>query len=108
VPELENAVEHAVALAKNRFLIWEDMPAHMRHTVEHEHMANGASNAFETARQQYDSMTRQLYVEALKAARGEIPKAAHLLGMSRATFYRRVKTYGLQKEVSKLRVEYKY
>jgi transcriptional regulator of acetoin/glycerol metabolism len=42
---------------------------------------------------------RQLYLEALRAERGDILRAAQLLGMSRATLYRRLKQDGLNRRV---------
>ena len=107
VRELENAVEHAVALAKNRVIIWDDMPAHMRNITKNEFIdSDDSEDPLGVARHRYDLAARQLYIEALEAVDGEIPKAAKLLGMSRATFYRRIKVYELQKEVSKMRIKY--
>jgi DNA-binding NtrC family response regulator len=44
-----------------------------------------------------DHWERKLIVEALKRTNGSIPKAAKLLGVSRATLYRKVDDYGIER-----------
>jgi len=106
VRELENAIEHAVALVKGRLIEWDDLPAHLQTSLAgDQRIYEEGKNALEIARRDYEMAMRQLYLEALRADRGNVPSAAQLLGMSKATLYRRLKRCGLQAEVSKLRYE---
>jgi len=107
VRELENAIEHVVAMVKGRRIDWEDLPAHLQ-VRSGEVAANpeDGSELFELANQEYEMAARKLFIEALRAEKGDIPSAAQLLGMSRATLYRRLKKYDLQNEISKMRFKY--
>ena len=61
---------------------------------------------FERAQRQSDEAQRQLYLVALRVGEGDIQKAANLMGMSRATFYRRLKQFDLNREASNMRYEH--
>ena len=101
VRELENAIEYAVALVQGRMISREDLPHHLQNVVVGE---DGTElTDFERARELHDKAQRQLFLEALRAERGDVLGAAQLLGMSRATLYRRLKQYGLNREVSNMR-----
>jgi two-component system, NtrC family, response regulator AtoC len=43
----------------------------------------------------FDDIEKQALLEALNRTSGNVPKAAKALGISRATFYRKIKKYGL-------------
>lgn len=101
VRQLENAIEHAVALARGRLLQWEDLPAHLQSALAGEEAGQESQEAFARARQNYESSLRKLYLEALRTEQGDVAKAARLLDVSRATFYRRLRRYGL--DISKMR-----
>ncbi|NKB65494.1 MAG: GAF domain-containing protein [Candidatus Latescibacteria bacterium] len=92
VRELENAIEHAVALVKGRLVSWPDLPERLRDTLAR---GGAHTDAFEQARKRSEESMRTLYKEALKAGQGDVVEAAHLLGISRATLYRRLKKYNL-------------
>jgi len=47
-----------------------------------------------------DDWQRRLVVEALRRSSGSVPEAAALLGVSRATLYRRLEAYGLTRDGS--------
>ena len=107
VRELENAIEHVVAMVKGRRIDWEDLPSHLQiHPDEGMAIAEEDLPTFERANREYEVAMRQLFIEALRAEKGDILGAAQLLGMSRATLYRRLKKFGLQREISKMRFEY--
>ena len=94
VRELENALEHAIALVKNQTISLTDMPANVIETTPsrdglHEELG------FEQAKVNHHEAVLQLHLEALRAEAGDVSKAAERLGISRATFYRRLKEYGL-------------
>lgn len=102
VRQLENAIEHAVALAKERVVQWGDLPAHLQGVVSGEGTNIEFQDTFTQARLSYEEATKSMYIEALRVEQGDISKAAHLLGISRATFYRRLRKFGLKRKVSKM------
>lgn len=106
VRELENTIEHAVAMVKGRSIGWDELPRRLRgRFLEVTAVGEEEKSALETTRRDYETAMKQLYLEALRAARGEVASAAQLLGMSRATLYRRVKKFDLQAEISKVRFQ---
>ena len=109
VRELANAIEHAVALVQGRMIALGDLPPHLQSALAGEKVEGGGElTVFEQALQTYDEAQRRLYLEALRAGEGDVLKAARLLGTSRATLYRRLKQYGLNREISKMRYEYHF
>ena len=104
VRELENAIEHAVALVQGRMISSEDLPYHLQNALADEDETELTD--FERARQLHGEAQRQVLLEALRAERGDVLRAARLLGMSRATLYRRLKQYGLNRDVSNMRFEF--
>jgi Nif-specific regulatory protein len=54
------------------------------------------SDQLETLR--IDFWERKLIQEALKRTAGNIPEAARLLGLGRATLYRKVEEYGIERK----------
>ncbi|MBI2503934.1 MAG: sigma 54-interacting transcriptional regulator [Candidatus Latescibacteria bacterium] len=101
VRQLENAIEHAVALAKEHLVQWEDLPAHLQSVVSGEAIGAEPQDTFTKARLNCEAATKSMYIEALRVEQGDIARAAHLLGISRATFYRRLRRYGLKRNISK-------
>lgn len=56
----------------------------------------GVEGEFETLR--IDHWERKLIQDALKRTGGKIPQASELLGISRATLYRKIEEYGIQRD----------
>jgi sigma-54 dependent transcriptional regulator, acetoin dehydrogenase operon transcriptional activator AcoR len=104
VREVENVIEHSVALARGRLIGIPDLPASMSRISQSQSSMLGASG-LELARREYEVSQERMYLEALKDADGDVPRAATLLGMSRATLYRRLRKHGLVNHVAKLRYE---
>jgi sigma-54 dependent transcriptional regulator, acetoin dehydrogenase operon transcriptional activator AcoR len=104
VRELENVIEHAVALVKDRIITREDLPLHLRQVMEMEDPEEESQSAFDRARKGYEEAVRHLYLEALRVEGGDVVRAAKMLGVSRATLYRRLKEHGLLGEVLVLRL----
>lgn len=105
VREVENVLEHAIALTRSRLISIVDLPASMgRAALEGANAVRGATG-LDQARRTYETAQEQMYMEALKQAGGDVSGAAQLLGVSRATLYRRLRKLGLAGEVSKVRYE---
>jgi len=79
VRELRSAIEFSVTHCKNNVIELEDIPPEIRESIY-------PKPFYEEI--QEDEKRRIL--EALRNSRGNRTKAARLLGMSRATFYRRL------------------
>jgi DNA-binding NtrC family response regulator len=91
VRELQNVVEYAFAVGRGRELTMEDLPPEFRESVS----APGGAEAQAVRRYPRRSDEAALIREALEAADGHIDEAARIAGMSRATFWRKRKKYGL-------------
>jgi two-component system response regulator HydG len=87
VRELENAVEHAVVLAKSHLITVVDLPAAIREADTAVTDGKGRIMA--------DTEVRLLQ-EVLEACDWNKKAAARRLGISRNTLYRKLKKYGLQ------------
>ncbi len=110
VRELENAIERAFALGVGDVLQEDDLPLHVVRGLPAlgptpvsrpapAMLPAGAERA-ETLppgdmRAQREAVERQAIVQALRDSGGDKIAAAQLLGMSRSTFYRRVKELGV-------------
>ena len=93
VRELRTAIEHAVVLCRAERISARDLPPSVR--------AGGGSAASPSAMLARNDLTvkeaeKQLIIRALKDAKGVRTQAARKIGMSRRTFYRKLKTYGLE------------
>jgi PAS domain S-box-containing protein len=85
VRELQNVVEYVFAVGRSDVLQLEDLPPEFREEPQSPSVAE-----LPTAESEADRIRR-----ALASAHGHIDRAAHMLGMSRATFWRKRKKYGL-------------
>ena len=103
IRELENAVEHAVLVAQTPTITWDDLPANLKERYTDEKNDTDTPGIIEQAKREMDESSLRLYREAIFQAGGDIGKAAKKLGMSRATFYRRLKKFGLTEEIPRLR-----
>jgi DNA-binding NtrC family response regulator len=93
VRELRTAIEHAVVLCRAERISARDLPPSVR--------SGGAAAASPSALLARHDLTvkeaeKQLIIRALKDAKGVRTQAARKIGMSRRTFYRKLKTYGLE------------
>lgn len=80
VRELKNAIESAIIQCETSIIEPEDLPPEIQ-------TGSGVYSGSETRDE------KKKFLDALKAADGNKAKAARLLGMSRATFYRRLAKY---------------
>ncbi len=84
VRELRNALEHAVLRAAGHSLAAADLPPEIRDALESDTLLGSLS-----------SDDREGLLAAIERAGGNRKEAAQLLGISRATFYRRLSQFGL-------------
>lgn len=103
VRELENSIEHAILISEGNLITWEDLPNTLRERYDEERKPGNSGTTIEKAKQEREDSSRKLYREALIQTQGDVEKAAANLGMSRATFYRRMKKYGIIDELPTLR-----
>ncbi len=85
VRQLRNVIDSAVVLAVGDQIENNDLALH-----------EPMSDRLDTLR--IEDWEKRLIPEALKRADGKIPDAAELLGVSRATLYRKLDAYGLNKD----------
>lgn len=83
VRQLRNVIDSAVVMAEGDEILAEDLA-----------LRDVASGGLESLR--IDYWERKLIVEALRRTGGNIPAAAQLLGIGRATVYRKVDEYSLK------------
>ncbi len=103
IRQLENTIEHAVLVTQSDILTVADLPADLINSIEDEKSEGVPGGKIEQALFDRMDSSRKLYSEALKLAKGDVNRAAKNLGMSRATFYRRLKKYGLTDLLSSIR-----
>jgi DNA-binding NtrC family response regulator len=88
VRELENAMERAVALARETRVELEDLPEEMRHTSPSPSLSQGSSRTLEEVEKEYILATLELN-------NGNQTVTAIHLKIGVATLYRKLKSYGL-------------
>jgi Nif-specific regulatory protein len=82
VRQLRNVIDSAVVLADGDVIEPHDLG-----------LRDGGSQMLDTLN--IESWERRLIAEALQRAGGSVPDAARLLGIGRATLYRKIETYGI-------------
>lgn len=85
VRQLRNVIDSAVVLATTDEILPSDLSLH-----------EPKPEVFDTLN--VEQWEQRLIHEALKRTRGNIPDAAELLGVSRATLYRKLETYSINKD----------
>lgn len=95
VRELQNVVEYAFAVGRGEALRLDDLPPEFRELPAPATAESAVPRAASGAERRDEANQAERIREALDAAAGKIDDAAKLLGMSRATFWRKRKQYGL-------------
>tara|TARA_A100001391_G_scaffold30466_4_gene16288 strand:+ start:3869 stop:5749 length:1881 start_codon:yes stop_codon:yes gene_type:complete len=90
IRELQQALRLGAVLAEGGWIELEHLPA-----VPHE---DAAETAAEPPAGTLDGQTRQAMLAALAASGGNVSAAARRLGIGRATFYRKMRRFGLSRQ----------
>lgn len=98
VRELDNAVQHAFAMAEGDMIRFDDLPLYMHnvaayHTLE----AHDSGKGEEGARSEFllTEIERRTIIKALEKYGNNHTKASSALGVSRSTLWRKMKEYGI-------------
>jgi two-component system response regulator HydG len=91
VRELRNCMERAAALAQHEAVIVEDLPAHIRNYAS-SHILVAAQDPSELV--SLAEVERRYIERVLQAVGGNKRHAARILGLDRATLYRKLERYG--------------
>ncbi len=94
VRELEHAVHHAVALAGEREIDLEHLPADIAGVTPAE-ATSVVSNGLEPLAAAIKSFEREYLLRALKATSGQRTHAAELLGISRKNLWEKLRAHGI-------------
>lgn len=84
VRQLRNVIDSAVIMADSNLILPEDLG-----------LSEATGERMESLRM--DHWERKLITEALSRTEGNVPNAAKLLGISRATLYRKIEEYGIKR-----------
>lgn len=84
VRELENVIERAVVLSSGREITLRHLPTFLKDSAEEKDPVKSLQEA-----------EKELLLKAYRAAEGNISQAARALGITRATFYNKLKRYKL-------------
>ena len=85
VRQLRNVIDSAVVMTEGNEIMARDLG-----------IRDATDGDFETLR--IDHWERKLIIDALKRTSDSVPKAAELLGISRATLYRKIEEYGVERK----------
>ena len=86
VRQLRNVIDSALVMSEGNILLADDLGLRD---------ASAPAGQLETLR--IDFWERKLIVEALSRTGGKVPEAAQLLGLGRATLYRKIDEYGIER-----------
>lgn len=92
VRELENAIERAVALASSAILDVNDLPSEVAFPTGHRLANHGEALPLE-------EMERRTILQAICETGGDRQAAARLLGIGKTTLYRKLKRYGIARNL---------
>ncbi len=98
--EVRNMVEHAFGIEKEGFISWQHLSDNLRETllynpskISHVEQKDPLSEE----RKKVLASEKEMYMSAIKIAGGDMSKTASVLGVSRATLYRKLTRLGIKK-----------
>jgi Nif-specific regulatory protein len=86
VRQLRNVIDSAVVMSEGSIILPDDLGL------------RDATSADQLESLRLDFWERKLIVEALKRTDGNVPEAARLLGVGRATIYRKIEEFGIERK----------
>jgi Nif-specific regulatory protein len=86
VRQLRNVIDSAVVMSEGAIILPDDLGLH------------DATSGDQLESLRIDFWERKLIVEALKRTDNNVPEAARLLGVGRATIYRKIEEYGIDRK----------
>jgi len=95
IRELENIIEHSAIRARGKYIKVSDLPLPLIPLQINSEMKLHQINV------PLQNLERELIVKALDETRWRISKTASKLGVSRVTLWRKMKEYGIEKEIRK-------
>jgi two-component system response regulator AtoC len=103
VRELENCLERAIALTDRRMLDRDDLPATIVRAQIQSMAAHAAPEVFSPSTTDLEDIERATIARVFSQVNGDKARAGKMLGISRATLYRKLKRYniGAQAEASR-------
>src|SRR5207302_1020726 len=93
--QLENVVQQAVLVSKGAELTPDDLPPFVRQAKSVAVTSNGNATDDETLERSRENTEKLAIQRALQAHNFSRTKAAHALGISRVTLYKKMQKYGL-------------
>lgn len=105
VRQLESCMEYAVIVCRSGVIGMEHLPEELQAAGEHNAAPcltagrQEAQDAKHGLKADIQAMEKEYMLRVLKETGGNKTKAMHLLGISRRTFYKKWKLYGLDKEL---------
>lgn len=96
VRELQNCIEYAVIMCAEQDILPDHLPAHMNRDNTGENAEPEAKKWLDMAslRENQQSREKELIREALAACKNNKSEAMKMIGMSRRSFYQKLKKYG--------------
>jgi DNA-binding NtrC family response regulator len=96
IRELRAAIEHAVALCRGERIGLRDLPARiLGKAIATERKYPGGATYVSSSDLNLEKMEKAMIEQALRLTDGNVTEAAKLLGISRRTLHRKIKTYQL-------------
>ncbi|MFQ5842934.1 MAG: sigma-54 interaction domain-containing protein, partial [Thermodesulfobacteriota bacterium] len=92
--ELENAIEHAVSLARDQVITAEDLPSFLEERDSTPDLLARAAKKQSTVAE----LEREYITGILEQTGGNKSRAAQILGMDRKTLYRKLQEYQIERE----------
>jgi DNA-binding NtrC family response regulator len=89
VRELENVIQHAIALGSSEWIRPVDLPTQIRYSSK---ISETSSSSIRTLKE----LEKEAILEALRITRGNKKEASALLGIGKTTLYEKIKNYELE------------
>ncbi|RMG04526.1 MAG: AAA family ATPase, partial [Nitrospirae bacterium] len=96
VRELENAIEHALVCSRDEVINLSDLPLDIQHSIGKELPEETGNTLLEfknSSRKPYKKVSAEECLDALRRAGGNKALAARMLGINRATLYRKLSAH---------------